>query len=210
MAPGTNHMKSELLASREVDHDPYNGGRLSDWHRQLIEEHWKRARECARAYGKRFTKRDLDWDGAAALGLCRAAHVFRPETGYDFSSQMVMPVRMATLRMVQQSLPAGYRYPDQRRTYGKGPTIEEIEADPMMADGLTCDCGPVGWELEAADAVLGLARKLSEPHSHVIRMLYLCADLAEQKAVAEVLGYSHNNISRLHKQSLARLREAVS
>lgn len=148
------------------------------------------ARAMARPYQDRYHQAWDDFASAAAFGLTVAAGRFNPQLGVKFSTYARPQVSWRLRDVEQDVIQANWSH---------------RQVDPLMFDDLAdIDDRPVGWELEAVDAVEGWIRKLPRQHGRAMRSIYL--DGRTQADAAGEMGLSQTRVAQLHLQSLAMLR----
>lgn len=160
------------------------------------------ARSLARPLKQMFRHWTDDFESAACLALVEAARSFDPSRNIQFATFARFRIRGALYDVGRSMSLAGW---DGDHANAPGvvrltPLNEEfgILRHPAMNR-------EVGAEVDAADAVEEWLRKLPRKHAEVCRRCYL--DGKTQAAVAEELGVSQSEVTRLHRQSLDLLSE---
>lgn len=179
----------------------------------LSGRYWPLAQKIARCFAAKYPQFDIDWEGAAALGIVKAAQTWR-RGGARFRNHMHSHVHGACIDAMRAGRIRGF---GRSREYKGAPVIWPLdEALGIFGDQRTylpsicADDDPVGWEIEAEDEVVGLTRPLRRRNREVFRRLYLRADQATLKVCGRALGYCESRASQLHSEGLAILREALA
>jgi len=165
---------------------------------------------------RRFIKTHGDCAGRfeACIGtaLYRAMRTFDPEVNGEFPKFAKHVVKQVMMQELAESPELGYRRnshnPDRP---GESPKVSHGSAlagtdDIFQVAGFN---PPIGWELEYEDFVNVLADDLPEDRSRVLRMTYLDCRGAKVRGAASVLGISHPWYSRLHADSIMRIRKRL-
>lgn len=148
---------------------------------------------------------------AALYGLVIAAGQFDPAAGLRFSTFAAHKVRGAVLDALRMHAPAGCRRNGRRPpkvvgceiARGRGDTAS-ADDPPTLADLPSADL-PVGWEVDAADAVEALAARLRPQSARVVRAYYLEAG-ATLDRIGRRSGLSQSRLSQILRPALAHLR----
>lgn len=190
--------------------------RLTDEQARLAAEHWDLALTIARVFAKRYEGYPIDFEGAAAMGICQAALTWDPEGEASFPTWLGLRVRFACIDALRAIRMLGY---GRNRRYEGAPLVlsldyaieSEYGAGLPLSPGANLPSGedPTGWEAEAADEVLSLSRTLPKGHGAVVRLLYLDGATSTMREAGRRLGLSESRVSQMHKQALAWLRDTL-
>jgi RNA polymerase sigma factor (sigma-70 family) len=160
------------------------------------------ARALAKPLKKAWPNAYEEFESAACLALVEAAESFDPSRNVKFATFARHRI-WGALRDVQRQLMArGWR------NHGRAPSRPRIVGMPTDYDrrGFVLGIeppGPVGAELEAADEVEALLRKLPARHAVACRQIYLHGKT--QNEAARLLGCSQSRLSYMHREALDML-----
>lgn len=174
---------------------------LTGEERRLVEDHLDFARRMAGILAGRNSHIDVDWESECYLHLCRCAQRYNPRTGTSFATFAVARLRGLEIDLIRGSNPIGWRR-YRARGLSTQPGTESLE--PSLAGGDL----PVGWEIEALDAVESLTRGLRGRGRAIVRALFIGAG-ATQRSIARERGVSFSYINLLYGQALEELRDTV-
>lgn len=179
---------------------------------RMVAEHWESARMIALHFRRKYGGFEVDWEGAAAVGICQAAATWRPDGKASFGTHMSRRVQGACLDALRATRLRGY---GRTCGYQGAPTVlslnERVVGDgrPMThADLMPSGDEPIGWELEAQDEVKSLTKGLPVGHRSAMRFLLLHAATSTQLRTGEATGLSESRISQLYNQALAMIRDS--
>lgn len=173
------------------------------------------ALNIARKYARRTDPALADeFEGAALVGLVKAAASFDPSVGTDFVKNWLPPrVIGAVLDAHREWMPKGFRRNGRTAPRTVRPALaHERDGGEAASDGAFAlsdlEAGelPVGWEAEAVDEVLGMAAALPPRYAEAVRLYYTRAG-ARLKDVAAALGVSEARVSQMLVQAADMLRE---
>jgi RNA polymerase sigma factor (sigma-70 family) len=180
----------------------HHSRRLTDEQAQLAGEHWDKAMRLARIHAAKYPKISLDWETAAAFGLCDAALRFDPAKDVKFWSFASPRVKFAFIDMMRQERLKGYR---GRTEDDNSPAIENVDGlDGMATSGEEA----IGWEIESIDAIDSMIVGLSKTRQRVLRLIYAYG--LDTSQAARRLGVDKSYICRLHTQAIEHLRQSAS
>lgn len=185
--------------------------RLTDEQAELAGEYWEKAIGLAKLHAKNHRHLDLDWETAAAFGLCDAAFRFDPTLGNKFWTYASHRIQFAFIDLMRVSGVRGY---GRTQNYEGAPVIQSIDFDYSISGRASSFAATIeaeedtpGWELRSVEEVYGLTNRLASPAKDVVR-LYYCHGLT-LKQTGERLGFSESRASQLHSQAIEFLREAI-
>lgn len=205
--------------------------RLGPEARALAERFWPYCARYAQSFGSRYPHKRLDWEGAAALALCEAALWFDPSRGDEatrdkhFQFYLDRHLKGSLVELLRWSDLKGYRVKCARNRGGGAPSVfscdlqaaptwmftkDDDHQDNSFAATFRAEEEPTGWDVDSADTVESLARKLPPKYAAVVRHLYLHADTATQIEAGRVLGLSESRVGQILKGALEMLREGAS
>jgi len=175
---------------------------LTEGQRELAARFLPLARALAKPLKEIFTQWRDEFESAACLALVEAARSFDPSRNIRFATFARFRIRGALV--------------DVGRGMGLSGWDDELGDEPGMITLtpyneehgtvlIAVSPPPVGAEFEDVDAVEHWLRKLPKKHAFVCRMQYLYGKT--QAEIAEALGCSQAEITRLHKKSLELLSE---
>jgi RNA polymerase sigma factor for flagellar operon FliA len=148
------------------------------------------------------TGRD-ELQSTAFLALVEAAQAFDPSRNIDFATYARHRIRGALIDVQREMFSEGWRGRAEQ-----APRFQPLEADSEERGrvvGVQAE-GPVGTELETADAIENWLQKLPARHSTAFRHLYLDGKTLEEAAV--LVGCSKASMSRLHRETLTWFHQA--
>lgn len=193
------------------------GHRLSPEQSRRAAEHWGTALELASYFERRYPGHRLDWQGAAALGVCQAVATYRDGEGASLKTHIQRRVAGACLDLMREQRVNGY---GRAVRYQGAPRIRSLDARIRDAANVTDDYRvvhhrdliaseelPVGWELESADEVKALTRLLPGKPAVVMRLVYLHAATRRLRDAAEAMDLSESRVAQIRADSLELLRE---
>jgi DNA-directed RNA polymerase specialized sigma subunit len=186
---------------------------------QLAGEQWGLACRVARRFSRRCPGVQIDWEGAAALGVCRAAATYREDRGTTVETHVHNKVIWACIDLMRDQGVRGY---GRHHRYEGVPEILSFDRpvlsgydsgrDALFGDLATpvADEPPVGWELEWEDEIGALTRGLPGRQGQAIRLYYLHAETKTMRKAGAALGLSESRVSQIHADWTVRLREGRS
>jgi RNA polymerase sigma factor (sigma-70 family) len=142
-----------------------------------------------------------DWYAEGLVALCRAAHGFRPDAGWKFSTYASVAVMRYLLRYKEVEGRRGFRMVGERR-----PQAAQMADDgwKLVADGRRPE--PAGDPFGLGD-LEPLVRRLRPDRQLAIRAAYQEGQTGTQ--IGARLGTSKTWADQLRKDALAELREAA-
>lgn len=170
----------------------------------------------------------LDWEGAAAVGICEAAHGFDPARDTDFRSYAAHRLFYAVIDLIRAEAPKGYR----RGQNGKPPKIASMDRSMPLLQAcrimgasprgdqklihslftfhslIPSPDVPVGAGLQSAEGFEQALKQLPAGYREVVLLLY--RDDQSMTEIAGRLGCSLSRVSQRHTQALEWLREALA
>ena len=176
---------------------------LSDAQRDLAEQYVPLARSMAHRFAKSWPSGADDFRATASLALVEAAQAFEPARGVDFATFARRRIHGALVDAQRGFFWEGWRGAAEFRPRFT-PLADDVEARGAVL-GVRCD-DPVGADLEAKDDVDHWLRKLPARHAAAFRHIYFEGKTQEETAV--LVGCSKAAMSRLHRETLDRFREA--
>lgn len=174
---------------------------LNDAQRALTLQYLPLARAMAHRVARKWPAGGDDLQSAAYLALVEAAQAFDPARGVSFATFARHRVSGALIDAQRSLFLKGWRGPAETR-----PRFVRLAPDSEARGHVVGarDETPVGAELEAADAVEGLFKKLSARHRAALRLIHI--DGKTQEEAAAVVGCSTATIHRLHRETLLRFQ----
>lgn len=157
------------------------------------------ARGIARRMARRCPHEYESIEAAALFGLVLAAAAFDPAVGIKFTTFAAHRVRGAVLDAARELMPKGYRRAgrDGVAVLSLNAPVASSERGPVEGgDLLPSGEGPVGWELESADTVAVLSRRLPQKFGAALRAYYLRAGMSMAR-VAEEQGTTVSRVSQM-------------
>lgn len=180
---------------------------------QMVAEHWQRALKIAFHFRRKYGRFQVDFEGAAALGICQAAATWRADGDASFATHMNRRVSGACLDAMRATGVRGY---GRSRGYRGAPGIyslnEKVNDDDRSVahlELLPSSEGQIGWELESQDEVEGLTKGLPTGHRKAMRLLYLHAEAATHHKTGNAVGLSQSRIASISQQSLVMIRDKL-
>lgn len=161
----------------------------------LAERHKGLALYFARPWTRRLPTHADDLQGAALVGLVKAACAWDPAADPPFPLFARDPIRSELRSYVRQQRPRGCR---------TSLAIVAPHTAPLVGDPVDHRSAPVGRAADDLDALESLLRKLPKPLSMVCHALYVVGQ--SRSALAHAIGCSRTSVNRLHEQAMTRLR----
>jgi RNA polymerase sigma factor (sigma-70 family) len=195
--PGFAGATPRKTRRRRVDMGP-----LTEEQRQLATKFLPLARSLAKPLKLLYEPWRHEFESAACLALVEAARSFDPARNIKFATFARFRIRGALTDVGRKMTLDGWEEnPDEAPgVFTLTPSGEE-HGRLLLAESPP----PVGSESEAIEAVEQLLRKLPKRHALVCRMHYLYGK--SQSEIAEGLGCSQAEVTRLHKKALELLSE---
>lgn len=212
--PGQKKNRRQIVAPEGL---PAKPRRLTDEQAYLAGEHWDWAMKIARrreAKHKYHGLGTLDWEGAAAIGVCEAAMGYIPERHVDFRIYARPRVLGAILDMMRASRLRGY---GRGVGYANAPAVQSLatvlhenhdgRADQTLEDVVADPFGLApGEDLETAENFFEALRPLSPLCREVFRLYYRREWTMKQ--IGAALGLSESRISQMMTDAVRVLRES--
>lgn len=190
--------------------------RLTDAQSELAGDYWDRAMRIARIMAKKYPSTHVDWDTAAAFGLCDAAFRFDPSLDNEFWTFAYPRIKYAFIDAMRADRIKGYSRLNGKCRNAEASAIVVMSEFINVANDenrlLTLeqiivdvdDCQqPEFVSAESFDkAVSCLPRRTRE----LIRLIY--REGLSQKEAGEALGLRESRASQIHADALRRLRES--
>lgn len=180
-------------------------GPLTEQQRELATCYLPLARALARRMRDQSPRAGADeYESAAFLALVEAAQSFDPARNINFATFAQFRIRGALRDFRRELISGGGRRgaDSWRRVRQLG---DESEAEGWLV-GLRVDA-PVGAEIEALDSVESWIRRLPRRHATAFRHIYL--EGKTQEEAAALVGCSKSFLSRIHREAVSWLQEAL-
>jgi RNA polymerase sigma factor (sigma-70 family) len=175
---------------------------LTEGQRELAARFLPLARSLARPLKEMFEEWRDEFESAACLALVEAARSFDPERNIQFATFARFRIRGALVDVGRVMGISGFEDdPDDAPGVGTLTPFSEEHGNVLIA----AKPPAVGSELEDIDAVEHMLKKLPKKHAVVCRMQYLYGKT--QAEIAEILGCSQAEVTRLHMKALEFLSE---
>jgi RNA polymerase sigma factor (sigma-70 family) len=175
---------------------------LTEIQREMAAKFLPLARSLARPLKEIFGLWKDEFESAACLALVEAARSFDPARNIQFATFARFRIRGALVDVGRKMGLAGWEEdPDDAPGIITLTPYNEEHGQVLIATSPP----PVGSEFEDIDAVEHLLRKLPKKHASVCRMQYLYGK--KQSEIAEILGCSQAEVTRLHRKALELLSE---
>jgi RNA polymerase sigma factor (sigma-70 family) len=170
----------------------------------LAERYVPMARALARPLKAAWPAEWEEFESAALLALVEAAQSFDPSRNVKFATFAHYRI-WGALRDVRRSLIA----PGWRSRPEHAPAVSSLTQNAEEHGRVLGvePAPPVGGEFEAADFVENWLRKLPPRHAAACREIYVHG--RTQSEAAERLGCSKSRLSRLHKEAIDLLNDAL-
>jgi DNA-directed RNA polymerase specialized sigma subunit len=156
----------------------------------------RRARRIAGRVARTAPHLAEDLESAALLGLVHAARTWDPSAGVPFSAHAAIRCRGEAREFRRKWGATGTT---RRRSTRRPPAAEPLVD---VAD----DAPPVGWEVDSADAVDAVARRLPPRVGEAVRRRFLCADGRTFEGVGRAMGLSTSGAQKLIDEAAGILR----
>lgn len=163
------------------------------------------ARSLAKPLKRMWPSEGDEFESAALFALVEAAQSYDPSRNVKFSTFARYRI-WGAMRDVQRRLVlVGWRVGVEG-----APSVLSLPFDAEEHGRVfgTDEDPPVGTELESADWVENLLRKLPDRHAAACRAIYV--DGKSQGETAELLGCSKSRVSYLNTESLALLNDIIA
>lgn len=145
-----------------------------------------------------------EFESAACLALVEAARSYDPNRNIRFATFARFRIRGALMDVGRTMILPGFE--DEEHPPG---TVALTPYNEEHGKVLVASEAPgVGTDVDAIDEVEHWLRKLPKRHAAVCRLYYLYGKT--QAEIAEVVGCSQSEITRLHKKSIDLLSEPYS
>jgi len=174
---------------------------LNEVQQALAAQFMPLARALSRPLKEMFVQWKDEFESAACLALVEAARSFDPARNIQFATFARFRIKGALVDVGHVMGLAGWE--DQEETPGAVSLTPFSEEHGQVLVATTPP--PVGAEFEDVDAVEHILRKLPKKHATVCRMQYLYGKT--QSEIAEILGCSQTEVTRLHLKALEFLSE---
>lgn len=173
---------------------------LTEAQRDLAVAYIPLARSIARPFMRRWPAFRDDFESAACLALVEVAGSFDPARKVKFATFAQHRIWGALCDFQRSFVALGWRRnpTDAPRV---GPLPGRLEGEGRVLGAEPDD--PIGSEIEAADSIDALLRKLPRRHAEVCRLIYL--EGKSQHEAARTLGGSQACTSRTHGEALSIL-----
>jgi RNA polymerase sigma factor (sigma-70 family) len=176
---------------------------LSPARQQLADRYVALARALAKPFKKSFPHFWEEFESASLLALVEAAEAYQPGLNVKFSTFARRRI-VGALVDVQREVCALNRPFEGAASPppppGGPPSYDEHCGGRVL--GIACE-PPVGWDLEAREALERLFRSLPPRHAEVCRRIYLRGQTQSQAALE--MGLAQSRLSCLHRDALAML-----
>ncbi len=179
----------------------------------LAEAYLPLAFKIARQWSRLFPWLRDEFESAAPYALWHAALSYRPQRGAAFYNLAHRRVWGACQDACRASQPSGFRraYHTARREGLPEPGFIagiEDEDGRVSMDNFADDSLPLGWELDSAEAIDELTRKLPNPQRTAIRLYFKNADMT-CKRIGQAMGFGEPYAYTVIQQGLAKLRKVL-
>ena len=142
-----------------------------------------------------------EFESAACLALVEAARSFDPSKKTRFSTFARLRIRGALIDASQSMLVPGFADEEQAPGVVALTPYNEEHGKVLVAS----QPPPVGDDVDDIDAVEHWLRRLPRRHATVCRLYYIYGKT--QAEIAEVVGCSQSEITRVHRKSIDLLSE---
>ena len=176
---------------------------LTEEQRKLALRFLPLARSLAKPLKMLFRQWKDEFESAAALALVEAARSFDPARKIKFATFARFRIRGALVDVGRGMGLAGWEGEDSDDVPGVVTLTPFNEEHGQVLVAVAAP--PVGSEFEDIDAVEQWLRKLPKKHASVCRQYYLYGKT--QSEIAEGMGCSQAEVTRLHKKSIELLSE---
>lgn len=194
---GPETYKNRKSRSRRADMQP-----LTEVQQELAARFLPLARALAKPLKQMFVQWKDEFESAACLALVEAARSFDPSRNIRFATFARFRIRGALVDVGRMMAMSGWEEDpeDAPGMFSITPYSEE-HGKVLVAT----KAPEVGSELDDFDAVEHMILKLPKKHAQVCRMQYLYGKT--QAEIAEVLGCSQTEVTRMHLKALELLSE---
>lgn len=175
---------------------------LTEAQQELAARFLPLARALARPLKEIFAQWRDEFESAACLALVEAARSFDPARNIQFATFARFRIRGALVDVGRGMGVSGWEedFEDAPGVITLTPFNEE-HGQVLIA----VSPPPVGTELDDIDALEHVFRKLPKKHASVCRLQYLYGKT--QTEIAEAIGCSQAEVTRIHKKSIELLSE---
>ena len=175
---------------------------LTEEQRDLAARFLPLARKLAKPLKIMFRQWKDEFESAACLALVEAARSFDPSRNIKFATFARFRIRGALVDVGRGMCLSGWEHAQE-----EAPNV--ITLTPFIEEHGTVLVAvsppPVGSDVDDEDAIERMLRKLPRKHASVCRLYYLYGKT--QSEIAEGLGCSQSEVTRLHKKALELLSE---
>ncbi len=182
---------------RRADYRP-----LTDAQRELAARFLPLARSLAKPLKLIFTQWKDEFESAACMALVEAARSFDPSRNIKFATFARFRIRGALVDVGRGMGLSGWENEEEEAPGLVSLTPYNEEHGAVL---IAVSPPPVGAEFDDIDAVEHWLKKLPKKHATVCRQYYLHGKT--QAEIAEVLGCSQAEVTRLHKKAIEFLAE---
>jgi len=175
--------------------------RLNDAQQELATRFLPLARGLSKPLKMLFPHWRDEFESAACLALVEAARSFDPSRNIRFATFARFRIRGALMDVGRAMLLPGWE--DEENPPGMVTLTPYNEEHGKVL--VASEPPAVGSDIDDIDAVEHWLRKLPRRHAIICRMYYLYGKT--QSEIAEVIGCSQSEITRLHKKSIDLLSE---
>jgi RNA polymerase sigma factor (sigma-70 family) len=188
---------------------------LTPSRQRLAAKHWPLALGVASWFANRHPNVAADWEGAAGVGLCRAAIRYRQGAGASFKAFAWQGARIACLDALRTELARGFLGVQHRRleiglaslsapaTGGDNPLAAWAECTADRHDGIA--------ETEAALDVAEILPRLGGREARIVRARYGLDGEAERNLgeIGDELGLTKERVRQIEVRTLGVLLAAI-
>jgi RNA polymerase sigma factor (sigma-70 family) len=181
--------------------DPRHSHRpLTDEQRELVTQYMPLARTLARRAGGKLVDRD-EMEAEAYAALVEAARTFDPDRGVNFAVH-ARPRITGALRDYRRFL----FHANWKGARDESPVFQRLAiTDDLHGRVLGMEPDePLGRDFELPEAVASVVRRLPRSQADACRLIYF--EDKSYRETAEILGCTKGCVTRLHIDTLARLR----
>lgn len=192
------------------DAGPREGKVMTRSPEELAVEFLPLAMRIAGVWAKQFRWLRDEFRSAAGMALWKCARRYRPERGQLFHNYVRKRVWGACQDACRDALPQGFRRKEHAARRAGTPEPEFFAGIPDDHGRLSLDLLPsrelpVGWELESADAVDELTRKLTSRQRDAVRLYFLGAGMTLGR-VGKVMGCAESNVCVLVRYAIKAMK----